>query len=91
MTHLTIHLNRQTCLNLTAEIDNAGSITGHKKTELPAADSQGKKLISQLETRQTFKVISTGLGSVMDFEALYRQTGHELMESKKKTGCISSC
>ena len=39
-----------------------------------------------MESGQTLEVLSTDPGSVLDFEALCRQTGHELLESKKEDG-----
>ena len=39
-----------------------------------------------MQTGQTLEVLSTDPGAVMDFEALCRQTGHELLESRKEDG-----
>jgi tRNA 2-thiouridine synthesizing protein A len=69
-----------------------------KKTEMPdqVLDTKGlncplpilkaKKAISQMETGQILEVLSTDPGSVMDFEALCRQTGHQLLESNQENG-----
>jgi tRNA 2-thiouridine synthesizing protein A len=39
-----------------------------------------------METGQILEVHSTDPGSVMDFEALCRQTGHQLLESNQENG-----
>ncbi len=57
-----------------------------KGLNCPLPILKAKKSIAQMETGQTLEVISTDPGSVLDFEALCRQTGHELLESKKEDG-----
>lgn len=57
-----------------------------KGLNCPLPILKAKKSISQMETGQTLEVLSTDPGSVMDFEALCRQTGHELLESRKEDG-----
>jgi TusA-related sulfurtransferase len=39
-----------------------------------------KKALADLNAGETLKVISTDPGSVRDFQAFARQTGHELVE-----------
>ena len=57
-----------------------------KGLNCPLPILKAKKSISQMETGQTLEVLSTDPGAVMDFEALCRQTGHELLESRKEDG-----
>jgi len=57
-----------------------------KGLKCPLPILKAKKSIAQMETGQTLEVLSTDPGSVLDFEALCRQTGHELLESKKEDG-----
>ena len=57
-----------------------------KGLNCPLPILKAKKSIAQMETGQTLEVLSTDPGAVMDFEALCRQTGHELLESKKEDG-----
>jgi len=42
-----------------------------------------KKALSQLQSGQTLKVMSTDPGSQRDFEAFARQTGNELVSSSQ--------
>jgi tRNA 2-thiouridine synthesizing protein A len=39
-----------------------------------------KKLLGELSSGQTLRVIATDPGSLRDFQAFARQTGHELLE-----------
>lgn len=57
-----------------------------KGLNCPLPILKAKKSIAQMETGQTLEVLSTDPGAVMDFEALCRQTGHELLESRKEDG-----
>lgn len=57
-----------------------------KGLNCPLPILKAKKAISQMSTGQTLEVHSTDPGSVMDFEALSRQTGHQLLESNKENG-----
>ena len=57
-----------------------------KGLNCPLPILKAKKSIAQMETGQTLEVLSTDPGSVLDFEALCRQTGHELLESTKQDG-----
>ena len=47
---------------------------------------KAKKAISALEAGQILKIIATDPGSVKDFEAFAKQTGHELVESAEAGG-----
>ena len=57
-----------------------------KGLNCPLPILKAKKAISQMETGQTLEVHSTDPGSVMDFEALCRQTGHVLLNSSQENG-----
>ncbi len=57
-----------------------------KGLNCPLPILKAKKAIAQMQTGQTLEVISTDPGSVKDFEALSRQTGHQLLESKQEDG-----
>lgn len=57
-----------------------------KGLNCPLPILKAKKSIAAMQTGQTLEVLSTDPGSVMDFEALCRQTGHELLESRKEDG-----
>jgi tRNA 2-thiouridine synthesizing protein A len=39
-----------------------------------------KKSLGEIEPTQTLKIIATDPGSVKDFEAFCKQTGHELLQ-----------
>ncbi len=45
-----------------------------------------KKALATMESGQLLQVIATDPGSVPDFEAFCRQTGHELLESEQRDG-----
>jgi len=47
---------------------------------------KAKKAISALEAGQILKIVATDPGSVKDFEAFAKQTGHELVESAEAGG-----
>lgn len=47
---------------------------------------KAKKAITALESGQVLKIIATDPGSVKDFEAFAKQTGHELLESAEAGG-----
>ena len=57
-----------------------------KGLNCPLPILKAKKAISQMDTGQTLEVHSTDPGAVMDFEALSRQTGHQLLESRQEEG-----
>ena len=41
---------------------------------------KAKKALAEIESGQLLKVVATDPGSVRDFQAFARQTGHELVE-----------
>ncbi len=43
---------------------------------------KAKKGLSELQSGQTLKVISTDAGSLRDFQAFAKQTGNELLEQE---------
>jgi tRNA 2-thiouridine synthesizing protein A len=45
-----------------------------------------KKAITALKPGETLEVLATDPGSVQDFEAFSRATGHQLLESKEENG-----
>ena len=47
---------------------------------------KAKKAITALESGQILKIVATDPGSVKDFEAFAKQTGHELLESAEAGG-----
>lgn len=47
---------------------------------------RAKKAINDIGAGQTLKVIATDPGSVKDFEAFCKQTGHELVSSTESGG-----
>ena len=47
---------------------------------------RAKKSLSGMSAGQVLHIIATDPGSVKDFEAFYKQTGNELMESKEEGG-----
>ena len=47
---------------------------------------KAKKAINGIESDQVLKIIATDPGSVKDFEAFCKQTGHELVESAEAGG-----
>jgi len=44
---------------------------------------RAKKTINGMDSGQVLKILATDPGSVKDFEAFARQTGHELMEASE--------
>jgi tRNA 2-thiouridine synthesizing protein A len=45
-----------------------------------------KKSLAELESGQILKVVATDPGSVKDFQAFCKQTGHELLEHTEDNG-----
>jgi tRNA 2-thiouridine synthesizing protein A len=45
-----------------------------------------KKSLNEVETGQTLKIMATDPGSVKDFQAFCKQTGHELLEMEEALG-----
>lgn len=47
---------------------------------------KAKKAINSINSGEVLKILATDPGSVKDFEAFAKQTGHELMESAEAGG-----
>lgn len=62
-------------MDITKEIDTRGM-----KCPLPIL--KAKKALVELEPGQLLKVVATDPGSLRDFQAFTRQTGHELVEQQ---------
>lgn len=45
-----------------------------------------KKALAELEPGQTLKILATDPGSVKDFQAFCKQTGHELLAHEAREG-----
>jgi tRNA 2-thiouridine synthesizing protein A len=48
-----------------------------------------KKLLNELASGQVLKILATDPGSVRDFQAFSRQTGHALLASRESGGEFS--
>ena len=48
-----------------------------------------KKSLSEIEAAQTLKVMATDPGSVKDFQAFCRQTGHQLIQLDELEGVFT--
>ena len=51
--------------------------------ECPLPILRTKKLLNEMAAAQVLRVVATDPGSVRDFEAFCRQTGHQLLESTR--------
>ena len=47
---------------------------------------RARKALSNLNSGEVLKIVSTDPGSVNDFQAFVQQTGHQLLESKEEDG-----
>ncbi|HHH13374.1 MAG TPA: preprotein translocase subunit TatC [Thiolapillus brandeum] len=65
--------------DVTKELDARG-------LNCPLPILKAKKAINELNSGEVLKVIATDPGSVKDFEAFTKQTGHELLESAEQGG-----
>lgn len=61
-----------TTVNFDREVDARG-------LNCPLPILRAKKALADLQSGQVLKVLSTDPGSVRDFDAFARQTGHELL------------
>ncbi len=57
-----------------------------KGLNCPLPILKAKKAIKGLASGDTLKVESTDVGSIKDFEAFCRSTGHKLLESNEASG-----
>lgn len=60
-------------MQIDKEIDTSG-------LNCPLPILKAKKALAELQSGQVLKVLSTDAGSLRDFEAFARQTGHALLE-----------
>ena len=50
---------------------------------------RARKSLNDMSSGQTLQIVATDPGSVKDFEAFAKQTGHELLESNEDNGEFS--
>jgi tRNA 2-thiouridine synthesizing protein A len=62
-------------MNFDKELDTRG-------LNCPLPILKAKKALSEMNSGQVLKVVSTDPGSVRDFQAFAKQTGNELMEQQ---------
>ena len=62
---------------VTKELDATG-------LNCPMPILRAKKALKELESGDVLRIIATDPGSVKDFEAFAKQTGHELLESSEE-------
>jgi tRNA 2-thiouridine synthesizing protein A len=62
-------------MNIDKEIDTRG-------LNCPLPILKAKKALSDMESGQILKVVSTDAGSTRDFQAFAKQTGNELVEQQ---------
>ncbi len=66
-------------MNFDIEVDAAG-------LNCPVPVLRAKKAITGLSSGQVMKLLSTDPGSIKDFEAFCRQTGHALLAQEENDG-----
>lgn len=47
---------------------------------------RAKKALTEMQSGQVLRIVSTDLGSVKDFQAFAKQTGHELLSQSEGGG-----
>jgi len=57
-----------------------------KNLNCPLPILRCKKGLSDMQAEQTLKIMATDPGSVKDFAAFCKQTGHELLEQDESNG-----
>ena len=67
----------------------ADQVLDAKGLNCPLPILKAKKAINTLETGNTLQVLATDPGSVKDFEAFCRSTGHQLLESGEDSGTFN--
>lgn len=65
---------------------NVDKILDAKGLNCPLPILKAKKALKDLEAGQILEILSTDAGSVADFEAFCRTTGHELLDSNQEGG-----
>ena len=71
-------------LEIHKEIDTRG-------LNCPLPILKAKKALAEIESGQVLKVVATDPGSVRDFQAFARQTGHELVEQTSSGDEFTHC
>ena len=66
-------------MNIDLEIDTRG-------LNCPLPILKAKKALATMQSGQLLKVVSTDTGSVRDFAAFAKQTGHELLSQTTENG-----
>ncbi len=66
-----------------AEYDQELDATG---LNCPLPILRAKKALTELSSGQVLQIVATDPGSVKDFEAFSRQTGHTLEDSREDSG-----
>ena len=60
-----------------------------KNLNCPLPILRCKKSLSEIVANQTLKVVATDPGSVKDFQAFCKQTGHELLQLDETDGVFT--
>ena len=60
-----------------------------KNLNCPLPILRCKKSLSEIMAKQTLKVVATDPGSVKDFQAFCKQTGHELLQMDDVDGVFT--
>jgi TusA-related sulfurtransferase len=68
---------QEAAMKIDKEIDTRG-------LNCPLPILKAKKALTDMQSGQLLKVISTDAGSLRDFQAFARQTGNELVEQKEQ-------
>ena len=63
---------------------DANSTLDAKGLNCPLPILKAKKALKALETGEVLEIIATDPGSIPDFEAFWRTTGHELLEANEE-------
>ncbi|MBT5074295.1 MAG: sulfurtransferase TusA family protein [Kordiimonadaceae bacterium] len=63
---------------------DANSTLDAKGLNCPLPILKAKKALKALETGEVLEIIATDPGSIPDFEAFCRTTGHELLEANEE-------
>ncbi len=63
-------------MNIDKELDTRG-------LNCPLPILKAKKALADMQSGQLLRVVSTDPGSIRDFQAFSKQTGHDLVEQKK--------
>lgn len=66
-----------------ADFDQELDATG---LNCPLPILRAKKTLATMDVGQVLRIVATDPGSVKDFEAFSKQTGHELLESGEEGG-----